>query len=286
MISGSALEWAFELPLSTPSQKAVLLVLAKHADYKDQTCFPSLTTIARQACAHVRTVVRAINDLIRLGLVERVKSGSCMAATIYRVCVGTAPRILEKVKPRRPRQGDLFGSGAVSGGVVAQCHTNTPIEELQEKEREAPRSAFPASNEAPKQDQAEHITHGGLTFTVAEWSELERRLGGRLKATIESMIRYKATGRQIHSPYVAALKWRVSPVQPVVIDRRYRKTAQDFERFTPAPEVDKQTFNHKICDVCPGPSHQWKTLEPYTAESVEFDACPEFDRLRAREVVS
>lgn len=283
MISGSALEWAFELPLSTPSQKAVLLVLAKHADYKDQTCFPSLTTIARQACAHVRTVVRAINDLIRLGLVERVKSGSCMAATIYRVCVGTAPRILEKVKPRRPRQGQLFGSGAVSGGVVAQCHTNTPIEELQEQEREAGPSGFSASNEAPKQDQAEHITHGGLTFTVQEWAELERRIGGRLQATIASMIQYKDAGRQIHSPYAAALKWRVSPSQTA--PRPKVKTAIDFERFVPATSAT-QTFNHKICDVCPGPSHLWKTLEPYTAESVEFDACPEFDRLRAIEVVS
>jgi hypothetical protein len=57
-----ALDWAFEQQVAGATAKAVLLVIAKHAN-NDGVCFPSCKTIAALACCNEKTVRRLLAKL-------------------------------------------------------------------------------------------------------------------------------------------------------------------------------------------------------------------------------
>jgi hypothetical protein len=63
-----------ESELPSPA-KLVALVLSTHMDSNGGSCFPSLSTIAREAALGRSTVIRALADLERAQLIEKVKGG-------------------------------------------------------------------------------------------------------------------------------------------------------------------------------------------------------------------
>jgi hypothetical protein len=72
VIEWRALILASEL---APSAKLTALALSTHMDRSGGSCFPSLTTIARETGLARRTVCYALDGLQRAGLLERVRSG-------------------------------------------------------------------------------------------------------------------------------------------------------------------------------------------------------------------
>jgi hypothetical protein len=71
-MSFDAMKWALGFPATDMSEKAILLVLAGHAD-EFGYCWPSQPTIARQACGSVRKVRDVIADLAARGLIARTE---------------------------------------------------------------------------------------------------------------------------------------------------------------------------------------------------------------------
>lgn len=61
------IEWAYDAPLRSPAQKAVLVLLARHADGRDGRAWPSLSSMARRTSLSRRSVIRAVQELERLG---------------------------------------------------------------------------------------------------------------------------------------------------------------------------------------------------------------------------
>ena len=54
-----------------PNQLAVLWVIQSYASKEDQTCYPSLSSIAKFACISKRTAQCVVNQLVALGYLER-----------------------------------------------------------------------------------------------------------------------------------------------------------------------------------------------------------------------
>lgn len=69
-MSAEALNWAKNFEVASPTQKAVLLILADYAD-SEWSCFPGQETIARMACTSVRTVRRIMVEWEEAGLISR-----------------------------------------------------------------------------------------------------------------------------------------------------------------------------------------------------------------------
>lgn len=71
----------------SPRAKVVLIYLKDHAN-KEGTCWPGINTIATGVSLSRSTVKRALNDLIKAGLVEKSKrwreNGSA-SSNLYRV---------------------------------------------------------------------------------------------------------------------------------------------------------------------------------------------------------
>src|SRR5690348_8838842 len=57
------------------SAKLVAYTLSLHMNSDGASCFPSLTTLAREANLSRRTVVTALDELEHAGLVERARGG-------------------------------------------------------------------------------------------------------------------------------------------------------------------------------------------------------------------
>ncbi len=69
-MSHEAMTWAVKQTTGSATRKAVLLNLANRAD-EAWSCFPSQTRIAQDTELGVRTVRRALDDLIDLGLIHK-----------------------------------------------------------------------------------------------------------------------------------------------------------------------------------------------------------------------
>lgn len=69
-MSVQASTWAIEQTCATPTEKAVLLVIANYAG-PDGACYPGQETIARQACCSVKSVERALAVFEERGWITR-----------------------------------------------------------------------------------------------------------------------------------------------------------------------------------------------------------------------
>jgi len=92
-MSFTALSWSRKQTVRG-SAKAVLLVLADHADNERQECWPSYTTLVRESGLARSTVQRGLDELEALGLVTRTarfhESGG-QTSTLYRLSVYPLP---------------------------------------------------------------------------------------------------------------------------------------------------------------------------------------------------
>ena len=73
-----------------PNQLAVLWVIQSYASKEDQTCYPSLSSIAKFSCISKRTAQCVVNQLVALGYLERFyqrgKNGE-QKSNLYKVTV-------------------------------------------------------------------------------------------------------------------------------------------------------------------------------------------------------
>lgn len=107
-----------------PPQRLVLLALVVHADQAGQ-CWPSLTAIAKGTGLDRRTVMRALNRLESLGLVDR-EQRSLPDPTLYTITLmnrGTRP-----LSPHR--WGQSAPRGVVTLGAESHRDRGTVTHEL------------------------------------------------------------------------------------------------------------------------------------------------------------
>ena len=87
-----------------PNQLAVLWVIQSYANKDDQQCWPSLKTIADNACLSKRTAQKVVNQLVSLGLLERThqtgKNGE-QNSNLYKVTVWHLANVPEPSINRR-----------------------------------------------------------------------------------------------------------------------------------------------------------------------------------------
>ena len=71
----------------SPRAKAVYIYLKDHAN-KEGTCWPGINTIAAGVSLSRSTVKRALDDLVKLGLVEKThrwRENGSLSSNLYRV---------------------------------------------------------------------------------------------------------------------------------------------------------------------------------------------------------
>ena len=130
-------EWAYalDLPLTT---KAVLLALAHRADDQTRACFPGQDALAQMTGASRRSVVRALQDLERLGLLRRESRRRASGSKTSDRCV----LLVDSYVP----DGHVTESHMTDGHVTESpascdtqsdltCHSVTYIEEEQSEEQ-------------------------------------------------------------------------------------------------------------------------------------------------------
>lgn len=74
------------------TQKVLLIGIASHADRYGDNAWPSIDTLVKYAHADIRTVQRALNELVRMGLLSRFvneggsrKTPAHMRPNLYRL---------------------------------------------------------------------------------------------------------------------------------------------------------------------------------------------------------
>ena len=80
------IRWAMEAPVKNTPDKAVLMILAIHADEQGKA-WPSLATVAHCGSMARRTAIRAVNELARGGLIT----------------IDKRPRLTSKYWPKSPQ---------------------------------------------------------------------------------------------------------------------------------------------------------------------------------------
>jgi len=110
-MSYKLVDMCFDSPSLTIWEFVVLGAVCKHADNDTHDCFPSVETIAASAHASPRQTQRAIQSLIRLGLITRtIESQGRGSKTLYKVQVEPLRALPSKVVTSKPkRKGNLIG---------------------------------------------------------------------------------------------------------------------------------------------------------------------------------
>jgi hypothetical protein len=101
-MSIQAVAWALEQDIRDPHQKLILISLANHADHTTGLCWPSHSTIAREASCDRRTVIRRLPMLEVAGYIEikRSTEGKRKLVNTYRLLVkGSVQQTLPKGSP-------------------------------------------------------------------------------------------------------------------------------------------------------------------------------------------
>lgn len=81
-MSVKMISWAFKQSVS-PTEKLVLIALADHANDEDFTCWPSLSHLVKKTSLHKKTIWKAIDRLVDMGLVRRISDESKRSTTYF-----------------------------------------------------------------------------------------------------------------------------------------------------------------------------------------------------------
>ena len=69
VMSVDATRWAWDAPVKSSAQRLILLSLADRAG-EDHTCYPSNKRLADDTVLNLKTVQKAVNELIEMGLIS------------------------------------------------------------------------------------------------------------------------------------------------------------------------------------------------------------------------
>ena len=104
-----------------PNQLAVLWVIQSYASKDDQTCYPSLASIAKFACISKRTAQYVVNQLVALGYLERLhqkgrngeQSSNLYKVTVWHLANVPEPSINRRSKSCTPAPNAIPPMGSV-----------------------------------------------------------------------------------------------------------------------------------------------------------------------------
>jgi len=83
MVSMECLRTAWDTQTKTPIEKLVLVRLADRANGPENSCFPGVTSIAKECCLSERSVHRAINGLLKSKIIKLQRGGGLKSNTYY-----------------------------------------------------------------------------------------------------------------------------------------------------------------------------------------------------------
>lgn len=154
-MSVQAITWALSFAVKSPTEKAVLLVLANYSD-GDGVCFPGQENIALQAACTDRTVRAVLTALEERGVIARShrqrRDGSRTSDEIKLIAFANAQP--EKASDRPT--GNLRRSNRKSTSIQPEQISGLTTFEPSEEPSEEPSSAVPAARRTPtKADVAE-----------------------------------------------------------------------------------------------------------------------------------
>jgi hypothetical protein len=116
----TCINWAIQQTI-TATMKFVLVVLANRADEKTFQCFPSLSSICRDTSLGRSTVIRALNELEKQNLIQRVRRG--YQSTTYVLLTGG---LTVNLVPERDQSQSETGVVPERDGVVPQRDSVVP----------------------------------------------------------------------------------------------------------------------------------------------------------------
>lgn len=106
---------------AAPAVKLVALILADHAD-SDGICWPSYRRIAERSCLSERTVRRYVGELVRAGVVRKLKTGGLTSEGGARVWTTNHYRIEAEALAALPSLLKVVAEGHPEGdGKVVTC---------------------------------------------------------------------------------------------------------------------------------------------------------------------
>lgn len=129
-MSWETLAWARRARTGSPGRKAVLMVLAEHADEAD-TCYPSQALIADATEQGERTVRRQLVELEQLGLIRREHRGNGQGGRTsdrYHLLVGPANLAANPTTAAGVTGQSAGVTGQMEGGYRPPVATEQPLE--------------------------------------------------------------------------------------------------------------------------------------------------------------
>ena len=123
-MSLDALDLVLKRSRSTGAARLVLVVLAYHADRTSGHAYASRRLLALEANLSTSTVHAALHELLALGDVEIVMTGSGRKATTYRICSGLGIEPLQSVDNSVVARFEAR-SGSIHGPVVARSTSSS-----------------------------------------------------------------------------------------------------------------------------------------------------------------
>ena len=129
-MSVQAMFWALKVKTNTPTQKLILLLLADRANDKG-TCFPSMSTIAKDACVSRGCVIENVKKLSALGFIDvknrTIKNAETgtnrQTSNLYKLNLGSHLKVQGVVI-----EDDRGSHRGLQGVVIEDDTINLPIE--------------------------------------------------------------------------------------------------------------------------------------------------------------
>lgn len=146
-------QWLLEANVSDRAIRIYALI-ASYADNETHTAFPSRETLARRANCHVKTVDRAISELVESGAIDKQKrkNGDAYTSNLY-----TVRRVGPPVSPGRdnhvPRVGTPLSLGRDTDVPLTRTNELEP-----ENQNHLTRGPTNADNYEPSQDYLEKLS--------------------------------------------------------------------------------------------------------------------------------
>ena len=207
-MSVQAITWALSFDVKSPTEKAILLVLANYAD-GDGMCFPGQDNIAAQAACTDRTVRAVLTTFEERGVIKRVhrqrKDGSRTSDEITLIAFAKANR--KEMPEGQPEAASTRPTGkprtsnrkstSIQPEQISGLTTFEPSEEPS-GEPSPLLSAEPAARPTPKPDDVEAI------WTIAPREARQRSSRADVKTALTAAMRRGNDPASVRAGLVAA----------------------------------------------------------------------------------
>ena len=204
-MSITAIKWAYEQHCGSYRAKGVLVKLADNADC-DGVCWPSISTIAEATELSSRSVIRAIQDLTELGLIEvtRDRVNGLNVGNKYRLMVA---EVVNAADAEQVTHSHL-GSDTQSLGVVSGCHPNRHIEPSLNRKNPPDPPSKPNAGKKREPVQTQLPEGWTLPDESRDYAITEGLSDGEIERIAEDFaLHHRSKGNRFKSWHLAWCKW-------------------------------------------------------------------------------